>query len=181
MINAHRLRLDAVDDLKEGIFMAQPEQLDSQVSNISLQPGYMQAGSHAPQLMRMQHAILSPETATIGKGLIIRGEITGDDSLVIEGRAEGNIRLSGNRVTVGPEGVVAANITAREVVILGKVRGNVIATDRVDIRGEGSVIGDLTAPRISIEDGAFFKGGIDIRKPVIRDAGSAIKAMPKTV
>src|ERR1035437_9542061 len=84
--------------------MAQPEQLDSQVSNIALQPGYMQPGSHAPQLMRMPHAVSSTETATIGKGLIVRGEITGDDSLVIEGRAEGNIRLSGNRVTVGPEG-----------------------------------------------------------------------------
>lgn len=161
--------------------MAQPEQLDTEVSSISMQPGYLQPGSHAPQLMRMPHAVAQPETATIGKGLIIRGEITGDDSLVIEGRAEGNIRLSGNRVTVGPEGFVAANITAREVVILGKVRGNVIATDRVDIRGEGSVIGDLTAPRISIEDGAFFKGGIDIRKPVIRDVGSPTMVVPKTI
>jgi cytoskeletal protein CcmA (bactofilin family) len=165
---------------KKGV-MAQPEQLESQFSSTAVQPGNMQPGSHLPQLMRMPHAVPSAETATIGKGLIVRGEITGDDSLVIEGRAEGNIRLNGNRVTVGPEGFVAANITAREVVILGKVRGNVIATDRVDIRGEGSVIGDLTAPRISIEDGAFFKGGIDIRKPVIRDTGTQPRPVPKMV
>ena len=78
---------------------------------------------------------------------------------------EGAINLPGNRVTVGRNGQVAANITAREVVVLGKVRGNISATDRVDIRAEGSLNGDVAAARISIEDGAFFKGGIDIRKP----------------
>jgi cytoskeletal protein CcmA (bactofilin family) len=68
-------------------------------------------------------------------------------------------------VTIGRNGQVAANISAREIVVLGKVRGNVSATDRVDIRAEGSLSGDVAAARISIEDGAFFKGGIDIRKP----------------
>ena len=66
---------------------------------------------------------------------------------------------------MGRNGQVAANITAREIVVLGKVRGNVAASDRVDIRSEGSLTGDVTAQRISIEDGAYFKGGIDIRKP----------------
>jgi cytoskeletal protein CcmA (bactofilin family) len=66
---------------------------------------------------------------------------------------------------VGRNGQVASSITAREIVILGKVRGNIIASDRVDIRAEGALTGDVTAARISIEDGAFFKGGIDIRKP----------------
>jgi cytoskeletal protein CcmA (bactofilin family) len=70
---------------------------------------------------------------------------------------------------VGRNGVIAANITAREAVILGKVRGNVTATDRVDIRNEGSLTGDVIAQRISIEDGAFFKGGIDIRKPNVNE------------
>ena len=74
------------------------------------------------------------------------------------------INLSGNRVTVGRNGVVAANINAREIVVLGKVRGNLTASDRVDIRSDGSLTGDVVAARISIEDGAFFKGGIDIRK-----------------
>lgn len=105
------------------------------------------------------------EQATIGKSLIIKGEVTGSESLYIDGRVEGSINLSGNRVTVGRNGVVSANISAREIVILGKVRGNLNATDRVDIRNEGSLTGDVVAQRISIEDGAFFKGGIDIRKP----------------
>jgi len=105
------------------------------------------------------------EQATIGKGLFIKGEITGSESLYIDGKVEGAINLPGNRVTIGRNGQVGANITAREVVVLGKVRGNVSATDRVDIRAEGSLNGDVAAARISIEDGAFFKGGIDIRKP----------------
>jgi cytoskeletal protein CcmA (bactofilin family) len=110
-------------------------------------------------------APISGEQATIGKGLVIKGEITGSESLYIDGKVEGTVNLPGNRVTIGRNGQVSANITAREIVVLGKVRGNVSATDRVDIRAEGSLSGDVAAARISIEDGAFFKGGIDIRKP----------------
>jgi cytoskeletal protein CcmA (bactofilin family) len=110
-------------------------------------------------------AIPTGEQATIGKSLIVKGEVSGSESLYIDGKVEGAINLPGNRVTVGRNGQVAANITAREVVVLGKVRGNVHASDRVDIRSEGSLTGDVAAARISIEDGAFFKGGIDIRKP----------------
>jgi cytoskeletal protein CcmA (bactofilin family) len=104
------------------------------------------------------------DQATIGKSLVIKGEVTGSESLYIDGRVEGSINLSGNRVTVGRNGIVAANINAREIVVLGKVRGNLTASDRVDIRSDGSLTGDVVAARISIEDGAFFKGGIDIRK-----------------
>ena len=105
------------------------------------------------------------EQATIGKSLVIKGEISGSETLYIDGQVEGSVNMSGNRVIVGRNGIVAANIVAREVVVLGKVRGNVNASDRVDIRSEGSLTGDVIAQRISIEDGAFFKGGIDIRKP----------------
>jgi cytoskeletal protein CcmA (bactofilin family) len=104
------------------------------------------------------------DQATIGKGLVIKGEITGTESLFIDGKIEGSITLPGNRVTVGRNGQVTSTITAREIVILGKVRGNVAASDRVDIRAEGALTGDVNAARISIEDGAFFKGGIDIKK-----------------
>ena len=110
-------------------------------------------------------AIPSSEQATIGKSLFVKGEVTGSESLYIDGRVEGTISLPGNRVTVGRNGQVAANITAREVVVLGKVRGDMNASDRVDIRSEGSLTGNVAAARISIEDGAYFKGGIDIRKP----------------
>lgn len=112
------------------------------------------------------------EQATIGKSLVVKGELTGSESLYIDGKVEGAINLPGNRVTVGRNGQVAANIVAREVVVLGKVRGNCQASDRVDIRSEGSLTGDVIAARISIEDGAFFKGGIDIRKPGSADVKS---------
>ena len=106
----------------------------------------------------------SADQATIGKSLVIKGEVTGSESLFIDGSIEGSITLPGNRVTVGRNGNVSANISAREIVVLGKVRGNATASDRVDIRSEGSLIGDVSAQRISIEDGAYFKGGIDIKK-----------------
>ena len=118
------------------------------------------------------------DQATIGKGLFIKGEITGSESLFVDGKVEGSINLPGNRVTVGRNGQVAANITAREIVVLGKVRGNVNASDRVDIRAEGSLSGDVAAARISIEDGAFFKGGIDIRKP---EGKPVVAELPKPV
>ncbi|WP_041857012.1 bactofilin family protein [Candidatus Korobacter versatilis] len=115
-------------------------------------------------------AVNTAEQATIGKSLVIKGEVTGSESLYIDGRVEGSINLPGNRVTVGRNGIVSANINAREVVVLGKVKGNLTTSDRVDIRNEGSLTGDVVAQRISIEDGAFFKGGIDIRKPGQKDA-----------
>ena len=127
------------------------------------------------------------DQASIGKGLLIKGEISGTESLFIDGKVEGSVNLPGNRVTVGRNGQVAASINAREIVVLGKVRGNVSATDRVDIRAEGSLSGDVTAARISIEDGAYFKGGIDIRKPegksvipVSPAAGASSPEPPKT-
>ena len=119
-------------------------------------------------------ATATGEQATIGKSLVVKGEVTGSESLYIDGKVEGAINLPGNRVTVGRNGQVAANIVAREVVVLGKVRGNCQASDRVDIRSEGSLTGDVIAARISIEDGAFFKGGIDIRKP----GGTDLKGGP---
>jgi len=121
----------------------------------------------------------SQDQATIGKSLVIKGEVTGSESLYIDGRVEGSINLPGNRVTVGRNGVVNANINAREIVVTGKVKGNMVASDRVDIRNEGSLTGDVIAQRISIEDGAFFKGGIDIRKPGQKTNGEAKDMMPE--
>lgn len=123
-------------------------------------PAVTETAASAPRPV----AASTADQATIGKSLVIKGEVTGSESLYIDGRVEGSINLAGNRVTVGRNGVVAANINAREIVVLGKVRGNLTASDRVDIRSDGSLTGDVVAARISIEDGAFFKGGIDIRK-----------------
>jgi cytoskeletal protein CcmA (bactofilin family) len=126
-------------------------------------------------------AITGGDQATIGKSLIVKGELSGSESLYIDGKVEGTINLPGNRVTVGRNGQVAANILAREIVVLGKVRGNCQAQDRVDIRAEGSLTGDVIAARISIEDGAFFKGGIDIRKAGSEKTKEAPAAEPVEV
>lgn len=126
-------------------------------------------------------SVSNQEQATIGKSLVIKGEVSGSESLYIDGRVEGSINLAGNRVTIGRNGVVNANINAREIVVTGKVRGNLVASDRVDIRNEGSLTGDVVAQRISIEDGAFFKGGIDIRKPGQRTNGEAKDAVPEAI
>jgi cytoskeletal protein CcmA (bactofilin family) len=135
-----------------------------------------------PPTPTVNAAAATGEQATIGKSLVIKGEVSGSESLYIDGKIEGAINLPGNRVTVGRNGQVAANIMAREVVVLGKVRGNVHASDRIDIRSEGSLTGDVIAARISIEDGAFFKGGIDIRKPGAGDAkGGVVAAAPEPV
>jgi cytoskeletal protein CcmA (bactofilin family) len=103
------------------------------------------------------------EQATIGRTLVIKGEIIGTEALYIDGRIEGTITLTDNRVTIGRNGVVQANITAREVVVMGKVNGNIECTDRVDIRSEGSVTGEVSTVRISVEDGAVLKGGIQVK------------------
>lgn len=105
------------------------------------------------------------QSATIGKSLVVKGELSGSESLYIDGKVEGSISLPGNRVTIGRNGNVSASIVAREVVVQGKLLGNVTASDRLEVRSEGSLTGDVVAQRISVEDGAFFKGKIDIRRP----------------
>ena len=103
------------------------------------------------------------DQATIGRTLVIKGEITGSEALYIDGRIEGKITMPESRVTIGRNGKVDASISAREVVVMGKVNGNIECTDRVDIRSEGSVTGDVSTARISVEDGAVLKGGIEVR------------------
>ena len=109
-------------------------------------------------------APLLGDRSSIGKSLLIKGEITGSESLYIEGKVEGSIDLPDNRVTVGRNGRVSANIAARDIVVLGEVLGSCQASDHLDIRSEGSLYGDVVVSRISVEDGAFLTGSIDIRR-----------------
>ena len=110
------------------------------------------------------------DQAMIGRSLVIKGEVSGSESLFVDGRIEGNINLAEHRVTVGRNGSVQANITAKEVVVMGKVTGNIDCTDRVDIRSEGVVNGDVATQRISVEDGAILKGGIQVRSADLKHA-----------
>jgi cytoskeletal protein CcmA (bactofilin family) len=153
----------------------QPERPTTNPTPISSTPT-----TNEPSTPTRPVAASAADQATIGKSLVIKGEVSGSESLYIDGRVEGSINLAGNRVTVGRNGVVSANISAREIVVLGKVRGNLTASDRVDIRSDGSLTGDVVAARISIEDGAFFKGGIDIRKAGQKPNGEEAKASSST-
>jgi cytoskeletal protein CcmA (bactofilin family) len=106
------------------------------------------------------------DQATIGRTLVIKGEITGSEALYIDGRIEGKIIMPESRVTIGRNGKVDASIQAKEIVVMGKVNGNIDCSDRVDIRAEGAVNGDISTVRISVEDGAALKGGIQVRSEV---------------
>src|ERR1700675_3686450 len=103
------------------------------------------------------------EQATIGRSLVIKGEISGGESLFVDGRIEGTVNIPEHRVTVGRNGVVTADVNPREVVIMGKVPGKLICSDRLDIRSEGSVTGDVVVQRISVEDGAILKGSVQVQ------------------
>jgi cytoskeletal protein CcmA (bactofilin family) len=104
------------------------------------------------------------EKSEISRKIIVKGEITGAEALFVDGKVEGSINLPKNLVTVGENGQISADIMAREVVVRGNILGNVIS-DRVEVRTEGSLTGDVATQRIKVDEGAFFKGRIDIQKP----------------
>ena len=106
----------------------------------------------------------STATARLGGSLHVKGEITGNEDLHIDGSVEGLVHLEDRKLTVGASAKVTADVIAREVVVYGNVKGNLRARDRIEIKKDGSVVGDLTTARISIEDGAYFKGSIEIDK-----------------
>jgi cytoskeletal protein CcmA (bactofilin family) len=107
----------------------------------------------------------SSSAATIGKAVKINGQIHSKEDLFVDGDVEGTLEAPEHKLTVGPNGTVHATVKAREVVALGTIQGNVEATDRIEIRKEARLIGDIRTARIIIEDGAYFKGSIDIVKP----------------
>ncbi len=117
---------------------------------------------------------LERSTVNIGKSVVIKGELSGSEDLTIEGQVEGKIELRQNVLTIGPNGRIKAQVFAKSVIILGEVTGNVTATDKVDIRDNGSVDGDIAAPRVAIAEGAHFRGSIDMQK-----SGSSKAAEPK--
>src|ERR1700687_2208582 len=110
-------------------------------------------------------------TARLGSSLHVKGEITGSEDLLIDGSVEGLIQLDERKLTVGATAKGTADIIAREVVVYGSVKGNLRAKDRIEIKKDGSVNGDLTTARIMIEDGAYFKGSIEIDKSAEKETG----------
>ena len=117
----------------------------------------------------------------IGAGTIVRGEVAGEEDLLVEGRVEGKIDLRQNAVTVGAKGRLAAEVRARTILIDGEVDGNLNAEEQIVIRKSGRVRGDLTSPRVTIEDGARFKGAIDMepKRPVAPAVSSPSASAPR--
>ncbi len=123
----------------------------------------------------------SMEQATIGRSVVIKGEVSGAESLYVDGRIEGTVNFAESRVTIGRSGVIVANINAKEVVIMGNVTGNIHCTDRLDIRSEGSLTGDVVTPRICVEDGAVLKGAVEVRSEQNEKAQSKAVETAKSV
>lgn len=125
------------------------------------------AAPTASETMRTQ---LGRDMVNIGKSVVIKGELSGSEDLTIEGHVEGKIDLKGNVLTIGPNGKIKAEVFAKAVVVLGEVTGNVTASEKVDIRDNGSVDGDIASPRVAIAEGAHFRGSVDMQR-----AGGGVK------
>ena len=107
---------------------------------------------------------LERDVVNIGKSVVVKGELNGSEDLTIEGQVEGKIELRQHALTIGPNGKIRAQVFAKSVIVLGEVTGNIMATERVNIRDNGSVDGDLIAPRVAIAEGAHFRGSIDMQR-----------------
>ena len=119
------------------------------------------------------------EPASIGKSIVISGQLSGSEDLTIEGRVDGQIELRDHVLTIGANGRVTAQVAAKAIIVLGHVTGNLIATEKVDIRDTGSVEGDIVAPRVAIADGSHFRGSIDMqRKEPPSTPGETVAALP---
>ncbi len=110
------------------------------------------------------------DNVNIGKSVIIKGELSGSEDLTIEGHVEGRIDLKDNVLTIGPNGKIKAEVFAKSVVVLGEVTGNVTASEKVDIRDNGSVDGDIASPRVAIAEGAHFRGAVDMQRAGAKQA-----------
>lgn len=124
--------------------------------------------SHAHEVRNQ----IERDKVNIGKSVVIKGELSGSEDLTIEGNVEGRIDLRENVLTIGPNGKIKAEVFAKSVIVLGEVNGNVTASEKVDIRDNGSVDGDIASPRVAIAEGAHFRGSVDMQR------GGAAKASP---
>ena len=123
----------------------------------------------------------STRTAVLGKSVIVKGQIFSREDLTIDGEVEGTVELQEHRLTIGPNGRVRASVKAREMIVIGTVHGDVEISDKIDIRKEAKLVGDIKTARIVIEDGAYFKGNIDIVRPEPARPAPAPQPKPQAV
>ena len=126
------------------------------------QPAPITAGAPGPRAETSHQ--MEKDIVNIGKSVVIKGELNGSEDLTIEGHVEGTIHLRDHVLTIGPNGRIKAQVFAKSVVVLGEVTGNVTASDKVDIRDNGSVDGDIISPRVAIAEGAHFRGSVDMQR-----------------
>jgi cytoskeletal protein CcmA (bactofilin family) len=161
-----------------------PQGADSKLTNLQTNPPTKVAPAfgreHPPKMnndaMRPLDATANRATGWLGPGLHVKGDITGSEDLLIEGSVEGLIHLDERKLTVGATGKLTADVNARDVVVYGYVEGNVRAKGRIEIKKDGSVIGNLTTAQIMIEDGADFKGSIEIDRGAEREADQSVSS-----
>jgi cytoskeletal protein CcmA (bactofilin family) len=124
---------------------------------------------------------LENSPARIGKTVVICGEVKGSEDLIVDGRVEGTVNLSESRLTIGPNANVAADLSAKDVLILGHVKGNVVASGRVELRAGCNVEGDIRALRLAVEDNAVFRGKVDLTQSVAKGVDGAHAPQPGLV
>jgi len=136
-------------------------------------PAPVPAGVPGPRPEASHH--MEKDIVNIGKSVVIKGELNGSEDLTIEGHVEGTIQLRDHVLTIGPNGRIKAQVFAKSVIVLGEVTGNVTASDKVDIRDNGSVDGDIVSPRVAIAEGAHFRGSVDMQRKGAAAPQSAAK------
>lgn len=136
-------------------------------------------GSGGFGLEREPGRSMKEEVVNIGKSVVIKGELNGSEDLTVEGHVEGKIELKDHVLTIGPHGQIKAQIFAKAVVVLGEVTGNITASEKVDIRENGSVDGDVVAPRVAIAEGAHFRGSVDMQRKTPPVQAAQPKSEPK--
>ena len=132
----------------------------------------------APAASEPRAQQIGRDNVNIGKSVIIKGELSGSEDLTIEGQVEGRIDLKDNVLTIGPNGKIKAEVFAKAVVVLGEVTGNVTASEKVDIRDNGSVDGDIASPRVAIAEGAHFRGAVDMQRQGVKTAPATKPSSP---
>jgi cytoskeletal protein CcmA (bactofilin family) len=130
--------------------------------------------AQAPKTASDVRPQIERDKVNIGKSVVIKGELSGSEDLTIEGHVEGSIQLKENILTIGPNGKIRAEVFAKAVIVLGEVSGNVTASEKVDIRDNGSVDGDIISPRVAIAEGAHFRGSVDMQRAGTKPAAATV-------
>jgi len=135
--------------------------------------------SHTPMPSESPSTGSGAGVANIGQSVVVKGELVGSEDLVIDGQVEGTITLRQHLLTIGPGGRITAQVSAKAVVVLGRVEGNITATERIEIREDGAVDGDIASPRVAIAEGAHFRGSIDMQTATGTEAATTSSTPPK--